>query len=372
MSRPDAGPVVSPPASSGYGLVVDLPGKWMLAGEYSALTPRGLALAAAVRPGFRLELRPATGAAFRLDGASFSSLPPGPAGASPVDFMEQAWLEAAAWKQSHPPSPGTSLAEPTSGHRLSSSPHTDGFEAVFSRLPATGPRPGSSAALVVGMIAALDRWWGLGLSVEQQIALARRAHSQVQGGGSGYDVSTVALGGIVLSRATGGPKAQSRPALQGLFLVCARATAKVPTTRHIEAFRSALSRTDFRRALTRHVRASNSLVRLLWEWPASPPHRLAWMVEACERTLTDLSATGRLRIFTPEIRAMQAVARRQGIPARISGGGGGDAVVAFAPGPHQAQRLSDAFAASGWPASVLDPDSPCGGPETLLVSKPAS
>jgi len=248
------------------------------------------------------------------------------------------------------------------------------------------------------MVFALDRLWNLGLSVDERLAAAREAHVLVQGGGSGYDVNTLGLGGVVLSPAAGTSRPESRPGLPGIWLVCAQASAKVPTTSHLARFDKASSKPEFRRALSRHVRASNALVRTLWEAagtadrlnpsrPCSgdkPPSisrtgeaelpspgpdfaLLARRIEAAERTLRKLSNVGRLGVFTPEVRSMLALSRRAGIPARVSGGGGGDAVVAFAPGKEPAERLSSAFSACGWPATVLAPDSACEGPETLLI-----
>ncbi|MBM4353194.1 MAG: hypothetical protein FJ109_05255 [Deltaproteobacteria bacterium] len=365
----DFGSGMSTAGESPRTVQVDLPCKWMLAGEYAVLSPRGLALAVAVRPGFGLRLEPGAGSTFRPEGFEVLPRTAGPAGAAWPDFFLRAWSRAAArlprGERGKGPPGQISTFFPASGGSF-------------------GPRPGSSAALAVGTICALDAWWGLGLPAELRLALARSAHAEAQGGGSGYDVNTIGLGGVVLTRASARSRPESRPALPGIWLVCARAKEKTPTTRHLAAFAKALSRPPFRKALSRHVRASNALVRFLWSAAGRtqlPDRRqrqdhvaprpdfdlLARRVAAAEKTLRELSALGRLGVFTPEVDAMLALARRLEQPARVSGGGGGDAVVAFAPDRDAAERLSAAFGAEGWPAALLPPDSPCEGPKTLLV-----
>jgi mevalonate kinase len=374
-------------------LEIDLACKWMLAGEYAVLSPGGMALAVAVRPGFVYHASPMLEDAILED-------------AIPAGVENGEWVEARSRAPDlPPPAEFTGDALVAVWRRGRSRRRRNALVGLRSNLQfvspeVPGPRPGTSAALSLATVWAVDHWLGLGLSVEKRISIARKAHAatQRQGappplagagsdpaatagegtrgtGGSGYDVNTIGLGGVVLTRASAPSSPESRHALPGIWLVAARAHKKTPTVYHLALFDRAMSNPMFRRALTLHVRASNALVRWLWGHAGAERTpdfaELAARVDSAEQTLRQLSRVGRLGVFSREVQALLAVARKAGLPARVSGGGRGDAVVAFAPDGEVAERLSAGFAARGWSARVLPPDSPCGGPETLVVSDPA-
>ncbi|GAB2024200.1 mevalonate kinase [Lactovum odontotermitis] len=59
---------------------------------------------------------------------------------------------------------------------------------------------GSSAAVVCGIVKALDKFFGLHWSLKKQFKIAAAAHYEVQGSGSSGDIAAIIYGGVVFYR----------------------------------------------------------------------------------------------------------------------------------------------------------------------------
>ena len=108
-----------------------------------------------------------------------------------------------------------------------------------------------------------------------------------------------------------------------------------------------LARICLARRSFRHGSASNALCMHLWNLGAGGVEPL---VVRANETLQALDRAGSIGILTPEIDALLAVARGVGVPARVSGAGGGDGVVGLAATARDAERLARAWTDSGFAA----------------------
>lgn len=299
----------------------EAPGKLMLAGEYSVLAPGGLALCVAVAPGLRLEAIPATRWELaRAEGATWSE---GLEVPDALRFAHAAWEETVAEVEVPP-------------HRL----------AVTTPAPATRGKPGlgGSASVAALVTAALHALAGSAITVERDLILARAltAHRRAQRGrGSGYDVATAVLGGLV--RWERGAASRLRwPA--GLALAAGYSGRSASTERMLDR----LAAIDARE-LEGELAALGEPVRSFAT--ALEREDLATLLAAareCQRALTAWDRARALGIVAPELARMIALAEELGVAAKISGAGAGDSVIALADDPERLAALAIAWQTAGF------------------------
>jgi len=331
-------------------LTLRVPTKLMLAGEYAVLAPGGCALALAVAPGFEFTISPAEKLTIRLPDVNqeevLEELPaPGRFPAGALGFVRESMARFRLVLGFPPESPDASAfclearrVRPGSG------------EASSGALDV-----GASAALCVGTVRALAAWAEVTLDGAAVFALAAGAHQAVQKGGSGYDVATIAHGGAVLfsrpgTPRKGPPQVDRRPHLSDLVPVVASTGRPAPTGILLGTFRRACESTSFQTLLARHVETSTALARGLWArgWREGGADDVA----RTRASLAALDRAGNLGILTPDVERLLRMADQAGFPAKISGAGGGDAVVGFAADAEAAARLARTWRAGGAPVAV--------------------
>lgn len=317
---------------------VRIASKMMLSGEYAVLSALGEAVAIGTAPGFVM-----TAEKGEADSVDLPDLPP-EGRLEAGRFVNASLRQVQTWLQK------------TSGTRrplLALSFRRGGGEAEVS---------GASAALCIGTTACALELANHGATPQRVLELAGAAHFETQGGGSGYDIATQVYGGLVQfgprTPAPSGARAltvaeQSRRARFAGHLVWAHSGVPAPTATMLSRFASSLQNPAFASALDRHATASNELGRLLLQrgWCSE----LANAVGRANETLQLLDQAGSLGVFTAEIRELLACAEGLKLPARVSGAGGGDRVVGFAPDLDAAWRLVDAWRGAGFEAGVVVP-----------------
>ena len=326
-----------------------VPTKVMLAGEYGVLAPGGSALALATAPLLRVAAVPTPGVTVlrmaAAPGAPVRALLPEEMAVNPAAAPPEDRLPAALWSVALE---GGASPEPmVIDLRWDEDP--DGWDPV-----------GTSAAVAVGLALVLtsgDR--------EAALRLAWTGHARAQGGGSGYDVAACLTGGAVRFHAgseplsgdleTGAwPRVEAVQLPRGLRVVEASTGHRAPT-------RDLLARLEAARAddpqgiaaaLAAHRDTSASLAEALVDDSGAS---LQGAAEAAAVTLDRLDALLGHVILTEEIRTLVDVARRAGVPARVSGAGGGDGVVGFARSEWLASRLRMRWIQAGFAARGLEP-----------------
>jgi phosphomevalonate kinase len=330
------------------------PGKLMLAGEHSVLAVGGEALALAVEGGVEVEAHPA--AEWELVRAE-SGICWRPGEPIPLElrFAQAAWQEAQEALGDLPP------------HRL------------ICRAPggphATAGKPGlgGSAAATVGVVAALHALAGGSFEGAGRRALleaALRAHRRAQHErGSGYDVVTVTLGGLIRWRPPemGAPSRSLPPggmnppglpgasALfwpEGLHVVAGFSGRSAPTAPLLARIAAAPELDTDLRVLGVPVQA---LVEAFAR--ADLPVLLAG-VGACHRALAAWDARRNLGLITPELAHLLWLAEQAGAACKISGAGGGDSVVALSSSREPLEQLAVRWQQAGfhpfWPVAAHD------------------
>ncbi|MBT9554616.1 MAG: hypothetical protein IV100_01250 [Myxococcales bacterium] len=314
----DAGAMVGPAVAEGV-VRVALPGKLMVAGEYSVLRPGGLALAFAAGVAIEVEawrvpseadglqlVRRDTGAAWKR------------AGEVPADLR---FLLA-----------GLRAGGLTAGRVAAWAPRGTGIGDAKQGLG------GSAAAVVAGLLVA-HRLRDIPIDPDRFVTAAVVAHAAEQGGrGSGYDVATIALGGATLWRVdhTDGAAAVSGtatalPLPTGLEIMTGFAGNSASTTKLVGRAMAALSPAERDAALEALGRPVGPLVAAVSAGDALAMRRAADDANDALRHFDRLTGAG---IMTDRLETLLAAARELA-PCRVSGAGGGDSVIAFdvTPGP---------------------------------------
>lgn len=304
---------IGPGSSADVSVRFALPGKLMVAGEYSVLRPGGLALAFAAGVAIEVEARPAEDETEGLQlvrrdtGATWVG-----AGDVPADLR---FLLA-----------GLRAGGLTAGHVAAWAPPGTGIGDAKQGLG------GSAAAVVAGLLVA-HRLRGIPIDPERFVTTAVVAHAAVQGGrGSGYDVATIALGGATLWRVdrTDGAAAVSGtatalPLPPGLEIMTGFAGNSASTTRLVGRAMTALSPAERDGALAALGRPVAPLVAALVAGDAIAMRLAADDANEALRHFDRVTDAG---ILTDRIEALLAAARGLA-PCRVSGAGGGDSVIAF-------------------------------------------
>jgi phosphomevalonate kinase len=316
---------------------VVVPGKLMLAGEYSVLGPAGEALAVAVGPGLAVEAVPAS--RWTLSREDSTDIWTDQAGTPPESLsFAHAALQRALRHSDAPP------------HRLTTRALVD--TGSGDRKPGVG----GSASVVVAVVAAVLEAAGGVVDPATVLPLALDAHAAGQGGrGSGYDVATICHGGLV----------QWRPSLlAGGAVVAGEARSlRWPDELHLVAGytgRSANTR-SFLKAMEAHaerdrigaVRALAALGRPVGTLVdrfagGGSPAEIAQALSACHDAFVRWDAEVGIGAVTPEIEQMVRLAAQVGASAKVSGAGGGDSVIALADSAEQVVAIRETWRASGF------------------------
>jgi degradative hydroxymethylglutaryl-CoA reductase len=181
------------------------------------------------------------------------------------------------------------------------------------------------------------------------LGLARGAHEQAQGGGSGADVATAVLGGTIRFQA-GAPEPIATPAWLRVAFVDAGAPAvtssflravRAGATEYPGAHRAAMRRIadaseQFQRVVGEPAHVEDGRVRA----PDGAFERLAAAVRLHNDGLRGLQETSKAPILPRSIETIIEEAERDGLVAKPSGAGGGDLVVIFAPAAAPLGRLA--------------------------------
>lgn len=353
-------------------LEVRVPGKLMLLGEYAVLEPGAEALVLAVDRFVRVQIE--GGAAFTLDCPDIGV----------HSLVGHATPDGLAWSRDGQPADTTKLAFVD---------RTLGLAMAIARAMGREPSPcrmhiaselgagdtktglGSSASVVVAVAASVLAWCGVrvddaaGRTLVFQIAALAHFLAQSRRG-SGADVAAAVSGGIVAYRNPGfeallGNVAGEVPSAAVTFAILGRPWSRLrldgfpwpegsafvaastgeaaSTTRLIDRVVGLTGRDEerFRELaltlgeLSRRTIADGSAAAL---GSAMQAHQ-----QALERFDADCGGLG---IVTPAIQRLVAIARKLDLPAKISGAGGGDSVVAMVP-RERVDALTQAYRDAG-------------------------
>lgn len=187
---------------------------------------------------------------------------------------------------------------------------------------------GASAAILVASIAAREAAAGADLSDprvrERLFLLARHAHAEAQGGGSGVDVATSIHGGAI-QYVMGEPvKSVSLPKGIRVDVFACGTSAR---TSELRAEIDRLARTNavvHRACMTELVGIANDAARTIQAGDG------AGFVEALRRTargLAHLGVAARVGIVPAGFETLEEVAQHEGAAFSVSGAGGGDVAV---------------------------------------------
>lgn len=314
-----------------------IPGKIMLAGEYSVLRPGGLALSLAVDSGIEVGWDPLEARGVLLErGDTGARWAGGRDEEVPGDLrFLHAGLSAAA-------------------------PGARGFRLVSSPAPGVGtgdtkPGLGGSASAVVAGVAIGLRLRGVVPSQEVFVQAVIDAHFRAQGGrGSGYDVATVAVGGLTAYRVSqvvdhdGVPRvvgtATRRTPPRGWSFLAAYAGKSASTTRLV-------ARLD---ALEPEARAQAldalgaPVPQLLAAVEGGQRSVILEATQACQQALRRFDERAQVGVMTAEVEALLRIAGQLGCPCKVSGAGGGDSVIALDSEGDRLQALGSAWRAAGF------------------------
>ena len=277
----------------------DVPGKLMIAGEYAVLRPDGVALAVAVGRLAHWQVLADGLGQLRLH--AFGALQTtalnnaGAPGAGLLAFAERA----------------VTLARSLWANELNHSIEI----RVFGDIGGKKLGLGTSAAVTVATLRALAP----PLTNAHHIAqLARQVHAAAQAGqGSGYDVTTIAYGGVVAFWPRQG-QVQALPWPVDLAAAAFYTGQPAPTA-------PALGRSVAMAQQLPAIRRAASAV--LHQWPQSGSALLS-AVQACDDALYQAHSV-RDAIFTPAVQQTGQFIRDNALVPRLSGAGGGDCVLGF-------------------------------------------
>ncbi len=293
-----------------------VPGKLMLAGEYAVLRPHGIALAVAVGEVVRSTL---TAGAPHVTMHAFDQtfdLPPDERVAPGLLGFA---ARALAWLEMH------------NGIRLTShlTLHVNG--AIGGAKVGLG----TSAAVTVATLRAVLENAGVRWSPARVADAARQIHGAGQGAGSGYDVTTIAMGGCVAYQRTP-DRAHHLPWPRGLFGLALFSGAPAPT-------QAALDKPPIQAA---HLDAIDRAARdLLIAWPKSVPEILA-ALRSCDAAFLAAAADDP-DLVPSHVVALRAQIEAHGCTPRASGAGGGDCVLAFSSSAEAIATLADDWQRGG-------------------------
>ena len=320
------------------------PGKLLLSGEYAVLAGAP-AVVVAVGARARAVLSPSPQMQLSVSGRpfSFSVEPSGrlrwqdPPPAGHGELLEAAVAGLGAVNAIAEP-------QPVEIHLDSSEFSVEGADGKQHKLGL-----GSSAAVLVALLAALDQAWELGLDAANLCELARSAHQHFQGGrGSGVDVVTAVYGGVLAMGmdGPGQPELLRWPGGLELVAVWSGRSASTPAMiARLDAFH-ARRPADAKR----HLEAlTDQATQAVCAWQAGDIATIMASADAYFDALCALDREAGIGIVTDAHARLRALARREGAIYKTSGAGGGDLGFAMTADPDVAARLRSVFAAAGYP-----------------------
>ncbi|PIE17629.1 MAG: hypothetical protein CSA65_08375 [Proteobacteria bacterium] len=318
-------------------IIVEAPGKLMLAGEYAVLADDGLALAIAVPHGVAIEASWAKRWQLRRfhDHREWHE--------GDEEVPECLRFIHAALEQSRQDL-GDARLPPMA------------LEARSTGEVASGdakPGVGGSASATVAACTLLAGVAGEGDS-EALLARALAVHRGAQGGrGSGYDVATILRGGLCAYERRGDalPVARAYHWPTSLHVI-AGYSGKSASTRAQLAKVAAIGEAspaqlaDELAALGEPVFAL--LTALTCDDHAIDLHQIAETCRGCHRALARWDAMRELGIVTPAIERLLAIAEDHRVAAKIAGAGAGDSAVAIADDLERLVAVARAWHAEGF------------------------
>lgn len=297
-----------------------VPGKLMLAGEYAVLQPGGVAVAMAV--GRLVHVQPGTATAPQLFafGQHWPVLP------------ESTGLAQMAWRAGQEAQRCWEL-DPEVAVELRVAGQLDGRKVGL----------GTSAAVSVAMLRAIAAVHQKPVDDAEIAELARAAHATGQGGGSGYDATAIAHGGV-LGYHRSPDRAESLDWPGGLAMAALFTGEAAPTA-------DALAR---RQQLDPHLAAIHrAAAEFLAAWKGGQIQAILDALQACEQQL-ELAAATAPGLLTDAVWAVKRHCAGHGAVARTSGAGGGDCVLA-AGSPAQVAAVQQAWRQQGGAVVALLP-----------------
>lgn len=222
---------------------------------------------------------------------------------------------------------------------------------------------GSSAAILVATMAAVESLPDSEDDRAQLTGIARQAHRAAQGGGSGVDVAASAMGGVLVCRAKGGALDVNRHTLPAdavvTILACAEAASTAGMLAQIRALR-ARDMATFRRLLDAACEGAKAATE------AKSPEDLIAALVAQRVALAELGEASGAPIVTTAVAELARVAGEAGAYAGPAGAGGGDVALLVTPRTLDLAPLLDAARAAG-----LTPlEGEVGAPGVDLVEEP--
>lgn len=299
------------------------PGKLMLAGEYTSVVGGGRALAVAVERRLRVTLIPG-GDAWRVTSPAM-----GLVDAAPSELP----VVAAVLARFNGLAPAALMIESELG-------------VGHAKLGL-----GGSAALCVALFGALRRYVGL---EPPTVADVVAAHREAQGGrGSGYDVATSLLGGVVLYDGHADPPTAERVDWPGgLFaavLHTGRGASTIDLLDRVACWRNE-DPDDMRAYLGPLLGETRDFIDA---WLAGDVPRILTAAAQVQEELDAFDRAGEIGIYAGGQMQLLATIEDAAAIARTAGAGGGDCAWALADRPALVQRAADAAVAAGFSAVEL-------------------
>ena len=309
------------------GFQLSVPGKCMIAGEYSVLMPGGMSVAFAVAPGLVFDAKVSDRwTLYREDlGLRWTE-----GMAVPAELL---FAHAALYQGIE------SLNEAVMPIEIQIRPETRGMSGRGKA------GLGGSAAVVVGIVSALSVVARGSIDTPWVIQTGVAAHEAAHGGkGSGYDVATIATGGVTAwIPDTSDAEALSWPS--GLHCVSGYSGKSAHTPTLIRASERALGLDSMRIAANDAINAFRS----------GSTKKVLSAIEHCQQAFMEWDEGNQLGLWTHELATLDQIAQHEGALTRVSGAGGGDTLLAFTDDVQIRDRVVDGWTHAGFDTALRIP-----------------
>lgn len=296
------------------------PGKLMIAGEYAVLRDGGACLSVAVGDLVRAHLAPASGEP-TLHLTAFGQ----------TTSIQRPWLPCSGLGAFA--AAVLAFLEQRHGVTPRHDVHMQAQGAVGGAKVGLGTSAAVTIATLRAVLASAERTW----TADDIAACARAIHLQAQGErGSGYDVTTIAMGGTIAYRRSP-DRAEALAWPQQLWGAALFSGQPAPTA-------ATLARGEIAdEALGAIAGAAADLLAI---WPAADAGRLLAAISACEAAFGEATRSAPW-LWTPQLTTLHRAIAATGCVARTSGAGAGDCVLAFADDPARIARVVADWKAQG-------------------------